>query len=85
MEVFNLTLTQMLMMFTLILLGFVLRKKAIVPENTGATLAKLETFIFTPFLTISTQMARCTVKTFTENAPLILYGAVIVICAIIVV
>ena len=50
MEVFNLTLTQMLMMFTLILLGFVLRKKAIVPENTGATLAKLETFIFTPIL-----------------------------------
>lgn len=84
MEVFNLTLTQMLMMFTLILLGFVLRKKAIVPENTGSTLAKLETFIFTPFLTLSTQMARCTVKTFTENAPLILYGTVIVICAIIV-
>lgn len=82
MDIFISTLTQMLMMFTLILLGFILRKKAIVPENTGTTLAKLETFIFTPFLTLGTQMSRCTVKTFTENASLILYGAIIVICAI---
>ena len=33
MEIFNLTLSQMLMMFTLIAVGFILRKKCVLPEN----------------------------------------------------
>lgn len=35
MQIFNLTLKQMLMMFTLILVGFLLRKKSKLPENAG--------------------------------------------------
>ena len=46
MEIFNLTLKQMLMMFSLILVGFLLRKKSNLPENSGTVMAKLETFIF---------------------------------------
>lgn len=83
MEIFNLTLKQMLMMFSLILVGFLLRKKSKLPENSGTVMAKLETFIFVPALSLFTQMTKCTIDTFKANASLILYGLVIVLCAII--
>lgn len=83
MEIFNLTLKQMLMMFSLILVGFLLRKKGKLPENSGIVMAKMETFIFVPALSLFNQMTKCTVATFKANASLILYGLVIVLCAII--
>lgn len=82
MEVFSLTLRQMLVMFTLILLGFILRKTKALPENSGTVMAKMETFVFLPTLSLFTQMTKCTVKTFTENAYLIFTGLAIVLCAI---
>ena len=82
MEIFNLTLQQMLMMFTLILIGFLLRKKSILPENSHITMSKLETFIFVPALSLFNQMTKCTVETFTENSVLILYGLITVVCAV---
>ena len=83
MQIFYLTLKQMLMMFTLILVGFLLRKKSNLPENSGTVMAKLETYVFVPALSLFTQMTKCTVENFKENAVLILYGFVIVLCAII--
>lgn len=82
MQIFNLTLNQMLTMFTLILLGFLIRRKGNLSETAGTTMAKLETFIFVPALSLYTQMTKCTVETFTKNASLILYGLVIVVAAI---
>ena len=41
MDVFYLTLKQMLMMFSLIAFGFFLRKKSILPDNSGTTMAKM--------------------------------------------
>ncbi len=78
MEIFNLTLKQMLVMFIFIMLGFLLRKTKILPESSDTTMSRLETYIFVPALSLFTQMTKCTVKTFTENSVLILYGAVIV-------
>ena len=83
MEIFNLTLKQMLMMFSLISVGFLIRKKSNLPENSGTVMAKLETFVFVPALSLFTQMTKCTVETFTENANLILYGLVITLFSII--
>ncbi len=82
MQIFNLTLRQMLMMFFLILCGFVLRKKKILPENAHIALSRLETYIFVPALTMFNQMTQCTVKTFSENYKLILYGVIICVAAI---
>ncbi len=82
MEIFNLTLSQMLMMFTLMLVGFILRKKSNISENAGTVMAKLETFVFVPALSLFTQMTKCTVENFKLNASLILYGFIIVLCAI---
>ena len=83
MEIFYLTLKQMLMMFTLILVGLLLRKMGKLPENSGTVMAKMETFIFVPALSLFTQMTKCTVETFAENAGLILYGFGIVLFSII--
>ncbi len=82
MEIFYSTLQQMLMMYFLMALGFLLRKKYILPKNSDTTMARLETYIFVPALSLYTQMSKCTVKTFSENWTLILYGAVIVFAAI---
>ena len=82
MEMFYLTLRQMLMMFSLIAVGFILRKKGVLPENSDKTMAKLETFIFVPALSMFTQMTKCTVESFKENYVLIFYGLIIVLCAI---
>ena len=82
MEIFYLTLRQMLMMFSLIAVGFILRKKGILPESSDKTMAKMETYIFVPALSMFTQMTKCTVQSFKENYALIFYGLIIVLCAI---
>lgn len=82
MEIFKLTLSQMLMMFTLILVGFILRKKSPLPDNSHVVMSKLETFAITPALTLFNMMSKCTVKTFAENWTLILYGLVMILAAV---
>ena len=82
MDVFYLTLKQMLMMFTLIGAGFFLRKRKLIPESSGITLAKLETLLFTPALSLHNMLTKCTVETFSKNWILMLYGALFVIGAI---
>lgn len=79
---FGLTLQQMLTMFTLIALGYVLRKGKILPEGSDTTMARLETYIFTPAITLSSQLKYCNLNTFGEYSSLILYGGVLVLVAI---
>ncbi len=82
MEIFFKTLQQMLVMFVFILLGFVLRKAKILPEDSDVAMSRLETYIFVPALSLFNQMTNCTLKTFTENSILILYGMIIVLISI---
>lgn len=74
MEMFYITSKQMLLMFFLMLLGYILRKKSVIPENSNTVMAKLENYIFVPALSLYTQLTKCTMRTFTENSTLILYG-----------
>lgn len=83
MDIFFLTLNQMLLMFTFILIGFLLRKTKILPENAYVTMSRLETYIFLPALNLFNQMTKCNVETFLNNSVLILYGTVIVIAAVV--
>ena len=76
MEMFNMTLRQMLTMFAFILVGYVLRKLCILPKDSGVTMARLETYLFVPALTIYSMATQCTVATFRENSRLILYGGI---------
>lgn len=81
MEVFNLTFTQMLMLFTLILVGFLLKKKNILSDNAGTIMSRLETYVFLPALNFSNTVTNCTVETFKENSTLILYGTILTMSA----
>ncbi|MBR5322001.1 MAG: AEC family transporter [Clostridia bacterium] len=84
MEVFRLTVSQMLVIFLFIFVGYLLRRYNVVEKNAYANLSKMEMFVFMPALNLYTQMTKCTVKNFKENAPLILYGGVIIIVAILI-
>ena len=82
MDIFFLTLTQMLMMFTFIVAGFLLKKTKILPDPSYLTMSRLETYIFVPALTLSNWMTNCTIGTLKENSSMILYGLIIVLVAI---
>ncbi len=82
MEIFFLTLKQMLMMVSLMMAGYILRKKNIVPDNAGTILSKLETYIFVPALSLINQINNCTIETFANNSSLMLYGIVLIIITI---
>lgn len=84
MQVFYLVLNQMAMMALLIIVGFVLRKTNILPENTGSTLSKLETFALVPALNFYTQIRYCTVENFANNYKLIIYGTLFCVIAVVI-
>lgn len=79
--VFTSTLTPMLMMFTCILLGYILAKKKLLPESADTTLSKLETFALLPALTISTFMNQCSLESLSSMRWYILAGAGLIILA----
>lgn len=82
MDIFKLTLSQMLLMFLFIVVGFMLRKGKILPEDSDSCMSRLETYLFLPALNLYNMMTNCTVKSFAENSILILYGAVIVVLSL---
>jgi predicted permease len=71
-------------MFILIIAGYILRKMNILPEGSDKILSKLETYLLCPALSLSNQIANCTLSTFTDNAPLMLYGLGFILVAIII-
>lgn len=73
-ETFVATLNPMLVMFTCILVGFVLRKTKVAPENTGTVLSKVENYVFMPAQVMVTFMTYCTVESLTENYRFVLYS-----------
>ena len=73
-ETFIATLNPMLVMFACILIGFVLRKSGVAPENTGTVLSKVENFVFMPAQVGVTFMTYCTVTSIAENYRFILYS-----------
>ncbi len=82
MNMFAPTLSQMLLMFSLILIGFFLKKKSILPDNAYVTMSKLETWVFVPAMNFSNMVKNFTVDNFSENSSLILYGAGMIVVAL---
>ena len=66
MSIFFTTLNQMAFLFSLILLGFFLTKKGLLPKTAAGILSKLENYIFIPALVL---------KTFVENFTIEKIGA----------
>lgn len=80
--VFLNTLSPMLMMFACMVIGFVLNKKKICPDNTASVLSKLEANVLAPALTINTFSKYCTVESLSEQYLLILFCTLILAIAI---
>ncbi len=83
MEIFGLTIDVMSMMFLLMIVGYVLRKANILPNDTSdVTLARLETYVFVPALNFYSWATSCTVDSLKENWKLVLYGTSAIIVMI---
>ncbi|MBQ3000652.1 MAG: AEC family transporter [Oscillospiraceae bacterium] len=80
--VFLSSLSPMLMMFACMVIGFILNKKKICPDNTASVLSKLEANVLAPALTIGTFSKYCTVESLSEQYSLILFCALILAIAI---
>ena len=78
MQVFNHTLTQMLLLFTFIIVGFLLRKLSLLPDNADTVLSKAEFFVFVPAINLVTQMTNANPESLSENLPLIFFGLLLV-------
>ena len=82
--VFQSSVTPMLMMFTCILTGYVLHKLKLLPENSDAVLAKLETYALVPALNISTFMNYCTVESLVAHRSSMIVSAALIVIAILI-
>lgn len=64
-------------MFSLIILGYLLTKMKLVPENAEKTLSKLENYVFIPALCMGTFVKNFTVNTLVNNRTLLLISFLI--------
>ena len=62
MSIFTTTLNQMAFLFLLIILGFVLTKRELLPKTAAGILSKLENYIFIPALVLKTFFENFTVE-----------------------
>lgn len=74
----------MLMMFSCILIGFLLNKAGILPEDTETVLSKLENWVFLPALILNTFMEYCTVASIREHAGLMVTATLVMGAAILI-
>lgn len=81
---FKATLSPMLVMFLCILIGFILNKKKLCPDNTTSVLSKLENYVLVPALIINTFMKYCTVLSLREQYKLLLYCLLAAVIAVVI-
>lgn len=84
MTIFFATLTPMLTLFLCIAIGFVMAKAKILPDSSGKTLARLETWILCPALSFITMVRYCTVDMLSINAVNLVMGTVTVVFSMII-
>ncbi len=83
-KIFTFTFSSMLVIFTYIVIGYILNKKKIVPENTGQILSRLENYVFLPALVLNTFSTQCTVESLKENYSFLIYSSIALACAFII-
>ena len=72
MTVFIATLEQTGFLFLFILMGYLLARKKLIPDNSQAVLSKLENYVFIPALVLSTFIGNFTLEKITVAAELLL-------------
>lgn len=76
------TLNQMLMFFCVMILGFVLQRKNIVPENAGVTISRVLANILAPALVLKTFILNFSLDTLLEKSHILLWASIILIVLI---
>lgn len=84
MDILTKTINQMLVIFILMAIGYVLRKKNIVDERAHANLSRMELFIFSPALTLSGQIEKCTPEALKKSGVIVLSSTIIILVVIII-
>lgn len=84
MEIFSLTLNQMLVMFLFIAIGYLAKKLKLLPDNSGVVLSKLENYVLVPALVLDSFMSNCSIENLQANYPLILYCVVLTVTAVLI-
>ena len=79
---FQATLSPMLVMFLCMIIGFILRKKKLIPENSDSVISKFENYVFVPALIFSTFSTYCTIDSIKEQYNLIIYALIALAIAI---
>lgn len=79
MSVFLSTINQMAFLFLLIIIGFVVARLKVVPQNTTAVLSRLENNIFIPALVLSTFVSNFTFERISEAGGFLLVGLVVIL------
>lgn len=79
MSVLSATVGQMMVLFSLILMGYVVAKMKVVPENSATVLSKLENNLFVPALVLGTFVENFTVEKLSTAWKLFLVSFVICI------
>lgn len=74
----------MLVMFLFIIIGYLLNKFKILPNDTSIVLSKLENFVLVPALVMNNFMTNCTLKNISDKYPLIIYSAAVLVIALII-
>ena len=77
-DVFFATLQKVGMLLIFIGIGYLLRNRKLLPEDTSKVLSKLATLIFCPAYTIKNLSQNVTLETIGQKVPLIFYGAICV-------
>ncbi len=83
-DVFQSTISPLLTMFLCIIIGYVLNKSKLLPENSDSVMSKLETLILVPALNLTTFINNCTVKSLVSYRYYILTSGVMIIIAVII-
>lgn len=77
MNIFSSVIFQIAVLFSFILIGFILCRLNLLPRETSEVLSKLENKIFMPAVVINTFRTNCTVKNITEKWVFIAYSTAI--------
>ena len=82
MEILSSTLNHIAVLFSFILIGFILKKKKVLHENSAQTLSRLENTIFMPAVVINTFWNNCTVENISRKWIFLVYSTVLLLTAI---
>lgn len=82
MEILSSTLNHIAVLFSFILIGFILKTKNILPDTSGRTLSRLENGIFMPAVVINTFWNKCTAENISQKWIFLVYSTALLLTAI---